>query len=141
MIQKNRFFRRTLRVLEKKILSNSAIVKKIDQNTKNEDIENKIPDVSGLVTTAALIAKTIEIEYKILDITNLASKAGFNARSTEVKNKIPDITNLANKAPTAPGNRLAPKLTWIHISKISVEFKGRQSSFSSQKYVKFIQLL
>ena len=30
MIQKNRFFRRTLRVLEKKILSNSAIVKKID---------------------------------------------------------------------------------------------------------------
>lgn len=97
MIQKNRFFRRTLRVLEKKILSNSAIVKKIDQNTKNEDIENKIPDVSGLVTTAALIAKTIEIEYKILDITNLASKAGFNARSTEVKNKIPDITNLATK--------------------------------------------
>ena len=83
------------------------------------------------MTTVALIAKTIEIEYKILDITNLASKAGFNARSTEVKNKIPDITNLANKAPTVPGNRLAPKLTWIHISKISVEFKGRQSSFYS----------
>ena len=53
------------------------MVKKIYFNTKITGIENKIPSVTGLVTTAALNTKATEIEYKISDINNLAAKAAL----------------------------------------------------------------
>ena len=48
---------------------------KIKYNTEKTELENKIPDTSGLVT-----------------------KTNYNTKITELANKIPDISNLAKKA-------------------------------------------
>ena len=46
---------------------------KTDYNTKITEIENKIPDISGLATKTALAT----VENKIPSITNLATKTAF----------------------------------------------------------------
>ena len=81
---------------DKKIPNTSKLVKKNDYKTKTAEIENKIPSVTGLVTTAALNTKATatEIENKILDITNLATKTFLITKLTQVESKIPEITNL-----------------------------------------------
>ena len=50
------------------------------------EIENKIPSVTCLVTTATLNVKGARIEHKIPDTTNLAAKASLNTKATEVEN-------------------------------------------------------
>ena len=40
---------------DKNIVNISGIVKKTDQNTKTTEIESKIPSISGLATTAAVV--------------------------------------------------------------------------------------
>ena len=42
--------------VRKKILDTSKLVKKLDYNAKTSELENKIPGISGLVTTSALSA-------------------------------------------------------------------------------------
>ena len=42
------------------------MVKKTDYSTKIREIENKIPNVTDLVTTAILNTKTTKMENKIL---------------------------------------------------------------------------
>ena len=49
---------------QKKILSTSRLVKKSDYNGKIRELENKIPILSGLVTTSALTA----VENKIPEL-------------------------------------------------------------------------
>ena len=71
------------------------VVKKDAYNVKIKNIEDKIPDITNLATTAALNAKINEIKNEILSITNLATNASLNAKINEVKNEIPSITNLA----------------------------------------------
>ena len=56
--------------LENKIPDTSGLVKKLDYNAKITEIENKIPSISGLGTNAALT----EIEYKIPNISSLVKK-------------------------------------------------------------------
>ena len=60
------------------------MVKKTDYITKITEIENKIPSVTGLVTTAALNAKTTEIKNKIPNLTNLAAKDALNTKEAMV---------------------------------------------------------
>ena len=75
--------------LENKIPNISGLVKKTDYNTKITEIENKIPDISGLATKTALTT----VKNKIPSITNLATKTAL----TTVKNKIPSISGLVKK--------------------------------------------
>ena len=70
-------------------IDTSGLVKKTDYNTKITEIENKIPDISGLATKTALTT----VENKIPSINNLATKTAL----TTVENKIPIITGLVKK--------------------------------------------
>ena len=72
--------------LENKIPNTSGLVKKTDYNPKITEIENKI---SGLATKTALTT----VENKIPSITNLATKTAL----TTVENKIPSINGLVKK--------------------------------------------
>ena len=70
------------------------VVKKFVYNAKIKDIEDKIPDVTNIVTITTLNAKINEAKNEILSITNLATSTALNAKIKEVKNKMPNITNL-----------------------------------------------
>ena len=61
------------------------VAKKDVYNANIKDIDNKVPDVTNLATTAALITKVNEVKSKIPNITNLATTA-----LTAVENNIPD---------------------------------------------------
>ena len=56
---------------------------------KITEVEDKIPNISGLATSSALNA----VENKIPDISSLATTSAL----TTVENKIPDITGLVTK--------------------------------------------
>ena len=64
-------------------IDTSGLVKKTDYNTKITEIEDKIPDISGLATKTALAI----VENKIPSINNLATKTALTA----VENKIPNL--------------------------------------------------
>ena len=66
-----------------------VLLKKTDYNTKITEIEDKIPDISGLATKTALTT----VENKIPNISNLATKTAL----TTVENKIPSISGLVKK--------------------------------------------
>ena len=51
-----------------------VLLKKTNYNTKITELENKIPDISGLV-----------------------KKTNYNTKITELENKIPDISNFGTK--------------------------------------------
>ena len=51
-----------------------VLLKKTNYNTKITELENKIPDTSGLV-----------------------KKTNYNTKITELENKIPDISNFGTK--------------------------------------------
>ena len=70
------------------------VVKKDVYNAKIKDIEDKIPDITYLVTNMTLIAKINEAKNKIPSITNLVTNASLNTKINELKNEIPNITNL-----------------------------------------------
>ena len=63
------------------------VVKKSVYNAKIKNIEDKIPDITNLATTASLNAKINEIKGEIPSITNLATTAALTA----LENKIPTI--------------------------------------------------
>ena len=62
------------------------MVKKTDFNAKVTEIENKIPNVSGLATNSALTA----VENKISDVISLVKKADYNKKISEIENKVND---------------------------------------------------
>ena len=70
--------------LENKIPDTSGLVKKTDYNTKLTNIEGKIPDVTNLTTKTALTT----VENKIPDVTNLVKKTDYNFKITEIENKL-----------------------------------------------------
>ena len=63
---------------------------------KKMDLNNKIPDVSGLVTTNVLNTKISEVENKIPD-TSGAVATVLNTLIIEAENKIPDDSRLVKK--------------------------------------------
>ena len=50
-------------------------------------MEEKIPDITNLVTNTTLNAKTNEVKNEIPSITNLAATTALNAKINEVINK------------------------------------------------------
>ena len=62
------------------------------------EVENKIPNISGLVTTITLNTKIGEIKKKIPDSSGLMTTAVNNTKIGEVKNKIPDVCSLVKKS-------------------------------------------
>ena len=59
-----------------------------------EDLENKIPDVSKLVTNIAFNSKIGEIENKIPGVSKLVTNSAFDTKIVEVENKIPNVSRL-----------------------------------------------
>ena len=66
--------------------------KKDKYNAKIKKIEDKIPDITNLTTTAAFSAKINEVKNKIPNITNLATTTTLAA----VENKISDHSKYIN---------------------------------------------
>ena len=52
-------------------------------NSKISEVENKIPDTSGLVTTTVLNTKISEVENKISDSSKYITTQEFNKLTTE----------------------------------------------------------
>ena len=68
--------------MENKILHTSGLVKKTDYS-KITEIEDKIPDVSNLVTKTALTT----VENKIPSVSSLVKKTDYDTKVTEIENK------------------------------------------------------
>ena len=73
-------------------IDTSAFVLKSKYTDKSE-LENKIPDTSGLLKKTDYNTKITEIEGKIPNVTNLATKTAL----TTAENKIPSASNLVKK--------------------------------------------
>ena len=71
--------------------------------TKNIEIKNKIPSITGLFSAYALSAKAIEIGNNIPGNANLAAKPALT-KAAEIENKINDTSRFIN---TQELNRLA----------------------------------
>ena len=74
-------------------INNSRFVLKTKYNTDKSELENKIPDTSGLVKKTDCNSKIAELEGKISNVSGLATKTAL----TTVENKIPDVINLVAK--------------------------------------------
>ena len=72
----------------------SDVVRKALYNAKMKNIENKIPDITNLVTNASLNAKISEVKGEIPNITNLATTSALTA----TENKIPSVSNVIKKS-------------------------------------------
>ena len=62
-------------------------------NTDKTELENEIPDISGLVKKINFNTKITELENKTPDISNLATKTALAA----IEKKIPSVSNLVKK--------------------------------------------
>ena len=67
--------------LENKIPDTSGLTKKTDYNTKIAEIEGKVPDVTNLATKA-------DVENKISDVSNLVKKTDYDTKVTGIENKL-----------------------------------------------------
>ena len=83
--------------LEKKTSNETTLININQFNTDKQNseekignVDKKIPDTSGLVTTTILNTKLSEVEYKILDTSSLVTAAVLNTKIGEVENKILD---------------------------------------------------
>ena len=82
--------------LENKIPDSSGLVKKTDYNAKITEIEGKIPSISGLATNAALTT----VENKIPNINSLVRKTEYDLKITELEKTLNDHNH--DKYITAP---------------------------------------
>ena len=71
---------------QKKNPDTSKLVIKSNYNAKISELENKIPSVSGFVTTSALT----EVESKIPSVSNLVKKTGYDPNISELGKKFTD---------------------------------------------------
>ena len=53
---------------------------------KIEDVDKKLPDISGLVTTV-LNTKIKEVDNKIPDLSSLVKKTNYDAKISEIEGK------------------------------------------------------
>ena len=61
--------------------------KKNDVEKDIENVENKVPRISGVLTSFPLNTKAIEIENKRADIIHLGTNANLNQKVSGVENK------------------------------------------------------
>ena len=72
-------------------------------NAKITEVKGKTPSISGLATIPALTV----VENKIPNVIGLVKKTDFNTKITEIEGKIPSISSLANNsALTAVENKI-----------------------------------
>ena len=64
------YLEKKIRDADKKISNISEVIRKVDNNTKINEIEKKLPSTAGLATNAALTA----VENKIPDVSILSKK-------------------------------------------------------------------
>ena len=75
-----------IKQLENKIPDTSGLVKKTDYNTKITKIEGKIPNVRNFAAKTALTT----VENKIPDDSSLVKKTDYNKKITEIKKNLND---------------------------------------------------
>ena len=75
-----------IKQLENKIPDTSGLVKKTDYNTKITKIEGKIPNVRNFVAKTA----STTVENKIPDDSSLVKKTDYNKKITEIKKNLND---------------------------------------------------
>ena len=64
------YLEKKIRDADKKIPNINEVIRKVDNNAKINEIENKLPSTAGLATNAALTA----VENKIPDVSILSKK-------------------------------------------------------------------
>ena len=69
------------------------LLKKGEYNSKLRNIDDKIPSITNIATTTALIIKINKVKNKIPNITNLATTNALTA----VEIKILNVSNLVKK--------------------------------------------
>ena len=69
------------------------LLKKGEYNSKLKNIDDKIPSITNLATTTALIIKINKVKNKTPNITNLATTNAL----TSVEIKILNVSNLVKK--------------------------------------------
>ena len=70
--------------LENKIPNTSGLIKKREYNVKITEIEGKVPSISGLATNAALSA----VEEKIPNVSNLVKKQSITQKLLKFKKNL-----------------------------------------------------
>ena len=80
-------------------------------DTDKSELENKIPNTSGLVKKTNYDAEITEIEGKTPDVSGLATKTALNT----VENKIPNIIRLAKKVELNATDGKIPNITGLII--------------------------
>ena len=76
---------------------------KTDLNVKITEVEGKIASINGLATRSALTA----VENKMPEVSGLVKKTDFNTKVTGIEGKIPGISSLAtNSALTTVENKI-----------------------------------
>ena len=71
---------------QKKNPDTSGLVKKLNYNGNITEIENKIPNISGIATNAAITA----VENKIPNISSLAKETDYDTKVDEIEKKLTD---------------------------------------------------
>ena len=104
--------------IENKIPDTSGLVKKTDYNTKITEIQDKIPDVSSSVTKPVLTT----VENKIPSVSCLVKKTDYNIKITEIENKLKNHNH--DKYITTPEfNTLAADVFNARLKRANVEAK------------------
>ena len=83
------------------------VVKKTDYNAKIAKIENEISDISNLATKTTLN----NVENKIPDTTGLVKKDDYNTEITKVEGKIAVASNLATKIALTTAENKIPNVS------------------------------
>ena len=113
------------------------VFKKYIYDAKIKDIEDKIPNITNVATTAALNAKINEVKDEIHSTTNLVTDASLNVKINEVKGKKPSITNLATTA--ALENKIPNVKYLVKKADYDVEIKHiKNKYFITSDYNKFM---
>ena len=74
-------------VVENKITDMSDLVTTAVLKTKNGVVDNEIPGVRDFVPKAVLNKKIGEVENKISDVSSLVKKTDYNAKVSEIEGK------------------------------------------------------
>ena len=85
MIKTNKIFKNGIKMLIGKYL---ILIEKLITSKKITEVENKMPDTSGLVNKTILRSKATRLENKITNnIFCLVKTSTLNAKMTEIENK------------------------------------------------------
>ena len=112
----------------------SYLVRKITNCSAFTEIDNKVVNVTSLVTNGTLNAKVAEIENKTPGSTGLATKKNFNPTFTEIEKKISHVTEFMKKTDFfIKLIKISIRVTSHKIKQIKVDKKLRGQNFLHKK--------